>query len=54
MVSNHRFYSRRAAEELSRASRALTMEAQARHRQLAESFARRAQSALPSAEANCL
>lgn len=51
MVSNHRFYSRRAAEELNRASRALTMEAQVRHQQLAESFTRRAQTAYPSAEA---
>ena len=42
MVSNQRFYARRAIEEQSRAARALTLEAQAWHRQLAEDFARRA------------
>ncbi len=42
MVSNQRFYARRAVEEQSRAARALTLEAQAWHRQLAEDFARRA------------
>lgn len=42
MVSNRRFYARRAAEELSRANRALTAEARLWHEQLAESFARRA------------
>ena len=43
MVSNHRFYARRAAEEMSRAARALTSEAREWHEQLAESFARRAE-----------
>ena len=42
MVSNQRFHARRAIEEQSRAARALTLEAQAWHRQLAEDFARRA------------
>ena len=43
MVSNHRFYARRAAEEFSRAARALTDEGREWHQQLAESFAKRAQ-----------
>ncbi len=42
MVSNQRFYARRAIEEQARAARAMTLEAQAWHRQLAEDFARRA------------
>ncbi len=42
MVSNQRFYARRAVEEQARAARAMTLEAQAWHRQLAEDFARRA------------
>lgn len=41
MESNGRYYSRRAAEEASRAARAITPEAQARHRQLASLFATR-------------
>ena len=43
MVSNRRFYARRASEELARAARALTSEAREWHQQLAESFAKRAQ-----------
>lgn len=42
MQSDQRFYARRAIEEQSRAARAMTAEAQAWHRQLAEDFARRA------------
>ena len=42
MVSNQRFYARRAVEEQARAARAMTHEAKAWHRQLAEDFARRA------------
>lgn len=42
MESNQRFYARRAIEERTRAARALSVEAQAWHRQLAEDFARRA------------
>jgi hypothetical protein len=38
MVSNHRFYSRRAAEESARARRALTPAARARHNNLANHF----------------
>ena len=45
MLSNRRYYARRAAEELSRASRALTAEAREWHEQLAESFAARAREA---------
>ena len=48
MVSNHRFYARRATEELSRASRALTAEGREWHRQLAESFAKRAKELTPA------
>jgi hypothetical protein len=43
MVSNHRFYARRASEEMARAARALTSEAREWHQQLAESFTKRAQ-----------
>ena len=43
MLSDRRYYARRATEELSRASRALTPESREWHRQLAESFAQRAQ-----------
>ena len=45
MLSNQRYYARRAAEEMSRASRALSAEAREWHEQLAASFARRAQDA---------
>ncbi len=47
MVSNHRFYARRAAEELNRATRAMTSDARQWHQQLAESFAQRAQERTP-------
>ena len=42
MVSNQRFYMRRAAEERTAAQRAITPQAQEWHRKLAEDFARRA------------
>lgn len=42
MVSNHRFYMRRAAEERTAAQRAITPQARAWHAKLAEDFARRA------------
>jgi hypothetical protein len=41
MVSNNRYYARRASEELSRAARALTDQARERHRDLAETFLKR-------------
>ena len=41
MESNLRYYSRRVIEEQMAASRALTPQAQERHRSLAESFSRR-------------
>ena len=43
MVSNQRFYFRRAAEERSRAARALTAQARDWHLKLATEFASRAQ-----------
>ncbi len=43
MISDQRFYARRAAEELSRAARALTPEAKAWHLKLARDFASREQ-----------
>ncbi len=42
MESDHRYYSRRAAEEQGRAARAITPEARERHRELAALFATRA------------
>ncbi len=42
MVSNQRYFERRAAEELRAAARAVTPEAQARRRALAASFAQKA------------
>ena len=42
MESDHRYYSRRAAEEQRRASRAITPEARERHRALASLFADKA------------
>ncbi len=51
MVSNQRFYARRAIEEQARAARAMTLEAQAWHRQLAEDFARRARERTPEGTA---
>ncbi len=43
MESDHRYYSRRAAEEQRRAAHAITPEARDRHRELATLFANRAQ-----------
>lgn len=43
MESNQRYYARRAVEELRAASRAVTPEAQARRRALAEMFSQKAQ-----------
>jgi hypothetical protein len=43
MESNQRYYARRAVEELRAADRAITPEAQARRRQLAEMFRQKAQ-----------
>lgn len=43
MISDQRFYARRAAEELSRAGRALTPEARDWHLKLARAFTARAQ-----------
>lgn len=42
MESDHRYYSRRAAEEQRRAARAITPEARERHKELAALFANRA------------
>ena len=42
MVSNQRFYLRRAAEERTAAQRAVTQQARDWHAKLAEDFARRA------------
>ena len=42
MVSNQRFYMRRAAEERTAAQRAVTPQAREWHAKLAEDFARRA------------
>ena len=42
MVSNQRYYERRAAEELRAAARAITDEARERRHALAELFARKA------------
>jgi hypothetical protein len=47
MESNQRYFARRASEELRAAARALTPEAQARRRALAESFALKARIVLP-------
>lgn len=49
MISDQRFYERRAAEELKRAARALSPQAKDWHRKLARDFAKRAQE---QAEAN--
>ena len=38
MESDHRYYTRRAAEERRRAARAITAEARERHRELASLF----------------
>ena len=43
MESNERYYSRRAVEELRAADRAITPEAKARRRALAEMFSEKAQ-----------
>jgi hypothetical protein len=44
MESNERYYARRAREELSAAARALTPEARARRRALADAFTLKARS----------
>jgi hypothetical protein len=49
MESDHRYYSRRAAEELRRARHAITAEARERHNELATLFSRRANEYLPKA-----
>ena len=43
MESDHRYYSRRAAEERRRAAYAVTDEARERHKELAALFARKAE-----------
>lgn len=43
MESDHRYYTRRAAEEERRATRAITPAARDRHRELAEMFHRKAE-----------
>lgn len=43
MVSNHRYYQRRAAEERSAAARAITPQAREWHSKLANDFAARAE-----------
>ncbi|HZG09083.1 MAG TPA: hypothetical protein VEZ70_08905 [Allosphingosinicella sp.] len=48
MESNFRYYQRRAHEEMRAAARAVTPEAKARRRALAESFAQKASEYLPS------
>ncbi|MBV9929472.1 MAG: hypothetical protein JO013_00840 [Alphaproteobacteria bacterium] len=47
MESNQRYFARRAREELHAAARAITPEARARRRALAESFAIKAKMMLP-------
>jgi hypothetical protein len=49
METNQRYFARRASEELRAAARALTPEARARRRALAESFAMKAQMTLAEA-----
>ena len=46
MESDHRYYTRRAAEELRRARHAITAEARERHHELANLFALKAQQQL--------
>ena len=43
MESDYRYYSRRAAEEMRRAARAITPEARERHRELASLFETKAE-----------
>ncbi|HEV2865373.1 MAG TPA: hypothetical protein VGX37_02570 [Allosphingosinicella sp.] len=50
MESDHRYYSRRAAEEQGRASRAITAEARERHRELAKLFSMKAAQQLRTEE----
>jgi hypothetical protein len=47
MESNQRYYARRAVEELRAAARAVTPEARARRRALAEMFAQKARQCEP-------
>lgn len=49
MDTNQRYFARRASEELRAAARALTPEARARRRALAETFASKAQISLGDA-----
>ena len=50
--SNHRYFARRATEELRAAARAMTPEGQARRRALAEAFATKARQCI-GAEEEC-
>ena len=50
MESDHRYYTRRAAEEQIRAARAVTPEARERHRELAALFASKASQRLHNEE----
>ena len=50
MESNERYYARRAVEELRAAARAITPEAQARRRALAEMFSQKAMQCQSGAE----
>jgi hypothetical protein len=49
MITDQQFYRRRAAEEASRAARAITPAAQDHHRALAAEFAKRAEKCAKSA-----
>jgi hypothetical protein len=51
MVSNQRYYMRRAAEERTAAQRAITPQAREWHAKLAEDFARRATECSPALHA---
>ncbi len=51
MESNERFYARRAVEEMRAAARAITPEAEARRRALAEMFSQKALQCRSGAEA---
>ena len=48
MVSNQRYYERRASEELRAAARAVTPEARERRRALADLFSRKAAEFMPA------
>lgn len=51
MVSNHRYYMRRAAEERIAAARAVTPQARDWHSKLAKDFAARAEACAPTVAA---